>query len=148
MMAGGALFNNLDYSFAVGYEDGTWYDPKDPGAGSVELRSQLGILKNFLMGADIIHLNPDMKFIKRCHFLHGQSYCLEGKDEYLFYFRSNNELFVLLDLPEGNYECKWVKALSGEERLETIHIDGVYEFRYNKFSDIQELALHMKKSKE
>ena len=124
---------------------GTWYDPKDPGAGNVELRSQLGTLKNFLMSADLVHLKPDMKPIKRCHALHGQGYCLKAKDEYLFYFRSNNELYVLLDLPEGDYECKWVKALSGEEKLETIHIDGTYEFKYNGFSDIQELALHMRK---
>jgi hypothetical protein len=145
MMVGGSLFNNLDYSFAIGYEDGTWYDPKDPGAGSSELRSQLGTLKSFLMGADLTHLQPDMQPIKRCHALHGQGYCLKGKEEYLFYFRSHNELYVLLDLPAGDYECKWIKALSGEEKTEIIHIDGIYEFKYDQFSDIQELALHVRK---
>jgi hypothetical protein len=145
MMSGGALFNNLDYSFAVGYEDGTWYDPKDPGAGNEEFRSQLGILKNFLMSADLIHLEPDMKPIKRCHTLHGQSYCLKGKNEYLFYFRSNNELYVLLDLPAGDYEFKWIKALTGEENIEKVAIDGLYEFRHASFSAIQEIALHARK---
>lgn len=145
IMSGGALFNNLDYSFAVGYEDGTWYDPNDPGAGSAELRKQLGILKNFLMSADLIYLQPDMKPIKRCHALHGLSYCLKGKDEYLFYFRSNNELRVLLDVSPGTYECKWVNAINGEEKLEIIHTKGFYEFKYKDFTSIQELAVYMRK---
>lgn len=145
MMAGGALFNNLDYSFAVGHEDGTWYDPADPGAGSAELRRQLGILKHFLMEADLLHLQPDMQPIKRCHSLHGRGACLKGRDEYLFYFRSQNELYVLLDLPRGEYMFKWVKVLNGEEKKEKVRIDGLYEFRYSSFGDIQEMALHVKK---
>ena len=33
IMAGGGLYNNLDYSFTVGYEDGTFvYPAKQPGA--------------------------------------------------------------------------------------------------------------------
>jgi hypothetical protein len=145
MMSGGALFNNLDYSFTIGYEDGTWYDPKDPGAGSVELRSQLGILKKFLVDADLVHLKSDMQPIKKCHALHGQSYCLKGKEEYLFYFRSDNELYVQLDLPQGDYEFKWIKALSGEEKVEKLYIENIYEFRYNNFWDTMELALQARR---
>jgi hypothetical protein len=48
LMAGGALYNNLDYSFAVGYEDGTLVPtPETPGGGGRVLRRQLGELRAF-----------------------------------------------------------------------------------------------------
>jgi hypothetical protein len=60
VMAGGGLFNNLDYSFAVGYEDGTFaYPPKQPGGGSAALRRQLRILRDFIAGFDFVRMAPD-----------------------------------------------------------------------------------------
>jgi hypothetical protein len=45
IMAGGALYNNLDYSFAVGHEDGTKVvSVTEPGGGSPRLRRQIGFL--------------------------------------------------------------------------------------------------------
>ena len=34
MIAGGALYNNLDYSFAVGHEDGSFVYPDTQPGGS------------------------------------------------------------------------------------------------------------------
>ncbi|HEY4089036.1 MAG TPA: hypothetical protein VGM43_24070 [Bryobacteraceae bacterium] len=46
LMAGGALYNNLDYSFIVGHEDGSFTPPEStPGGGSPALRRQLGYLR-------------------------------------------------------------------------------------------------------
>jgi hypothetical protein len=48
LMAGGALYNNLDYSFTVGHEDGTFMPPPNtPGGGSPALRRQLQYLRAF-----------------------------------------------------------------------------------------------------
>jgi len=48
LMAGGALYNNLDYSFTVGREDGTFRPPPEtPGGGSTVLRRQLRHLRTF-----------------------------------------------------------------------------------------------------
>ena len=45
VIAGGGLYNNLDYSFAAGHEDGTFeYPASQPGGGSRALRRQLKIL--------------------------------------------------------------------------------------------------------
>src|SRR5262249_37032455 len=49
LLAGGGLFNNLDYSFTVGKEDGTAaVVAPTPGGGSPTLRKQLRFLKEFL----------------------------------------------------------------------------------------------------
>ena len=49
VLAGGGLYNNLDYSFAVGHEDGTFaYPSTQPGGGSRALRRQLKVLRDFM----------------------------------------------------------------------------------------------------
>jgi hypothetical protein len=61
IMAGGSLYNNLDYSFAAGYEDGTFqYPPTQPGGGSRALRRQLKILAAFISGFDFLRMVPDI----------------------------------------------------------------------------------------
>jgi hypothetical protein len=64
IMAGGGLYNNLDYSFAVGFEDGTFeYPASQPGGGSRTLRRQLKILRDFMSGFDIRRMSPDDSII-------------------------------------------------------------------------------------
>ena len=58
LIAGGAVYSNLDYSFAVGHEDGS-AEINAPGGGGPELWRQLKILKDFLEGFDFIHMTPD-----------------------------------------------------------------------------------------
>lgn len=49
MLAGGALFNHLDYSFIPGREDGTHrMTPTTPGGGGPGLRRQFRVLRDFL----------------------------------------------------------------------------------------------------
>jgi hypothetical protein len=49
ILAGGALFNHLDYSFTTRHPKGTFVPPPStPGGGSPALRSQLNILKEFV----------------------------------------------------------------------------------------------------
>ena len=60
IVAGGGLFNNLDYSFVAGREDGTFaYPQSQPGGGSVALRRQLKILTDFISGFDFVRMTPD-----------------------------------------------------------------------------------------
>ena len=60
IIAGGGLFNNLDYSFTIDNEDGTFhYPPKQPGGGGRALRRELGILKDFMYSFDFVHMSPD-----------------------------------------------------------------------------------------
>jgi hypothetical protein len=64
IIAGGALYNNLDYSFTYRHPRGTFLDYKSPGGGSPALRSQLKILKDFIYGFDFVRMAPDNSVIK------------------------------------------------------------------------------------
>ena len=59
LIAGGALFDHLDYSFTTDNEDGTFaFPPTQPGGGGVELRRQFRILKKFVESFDFINMKP------------------------------------------------------------------------------------------
>ncbi len=59
MIAGGGLYNNLDYSFTTRVADGSFLDYQSPGGGSPALRRQLRALKEFLEGFDFVRMAPD-----------------------------------------------------------------------------------------
>jgi hypothetical protein len=64
ILAGGALYNNLDYSFTYKNAEGTFLDYKSPGGGSPALRKQLKVLKDFIHGFDFIRMAPDRAAVK------------------------------------------------------------------------------------
>jgi hypothetical protein len=65
ILAGGGLYNNLDYSFAVDWEDGTFiYPAKQPGGGNREFRRQMQILQEFISSFDFIRMKPDNSTIE------------------------------------------------------------------------------------
>jgi PA14 domain-containing protein len=60
ILAGGGLYNNLDYSFTVGREDGTFaFPPTQPGGGGVALRKQLAHLRQFIDAFDLLKAKPE-----------------------------------------------------------------------------------------
>jgi hypothetical protein len=111
IMAGGGLFNNLDYSFTVQKPDGT--DKQEaPGGGSVTFRKNLRVLKNFMESLDFIHMQPDTLVAAR----NGQKniYALSnpGK-EYALYLENPPRNTLNLQLPAGNYTLSWTDPVSG-----------------------------------
>ena len=59
LMAGGGLFNNLDYSFTADHENGTApISAKTPGGGGVEYRKQLRILMDTFRGLPFARMHP------------------------------------------------------------------------------------------
>ena len=58
------LYNNLDYSFTVGHEDGTFAFPTtQPGGGGVSLRRQLGVLRRFMDRFDLLKVRPKRELV-------------------------------------------------------------------------------------
>jgi len=60
LIAGGALFSHLDYSFTVGHEDGLFaYPSTQPGGGNPVLRRQFRLLREFVEDFDLTRVKPD-----------------------------------------------------------------------------------------
>jgi hypothetical protein len=121
LLAGGGLFNNLDYSFTVGHEKGTFvYPSTQPGGGSAELRRQLGLLKDFLYRFDFIHMGPDSMLTNNGQPEKFRSYALtEPGNQYAIYFYRSSRLDVELMLPAGTYEVEWMNPLTGKSDKKT-----------------------------
>ena len=109
IMAGGALYNNLDYSFTVNHEDGTFaYPPKQPGGGSPALRRQLGYLSKFIHGFDFLRMKPDNSFIKGGVPENATARGLVDPGKaYALYIRAGQKANLKLDLRQGNYQVEW-----------------------------------------
>lgn len=60
ILAGGGLFNHLDYSFVAGQEDGTYVYPKSqPGGGNPVFRRQMKVLQDFIRRFEFVRMRPD-----------------------------------------------------------------------------------------
>jgi hypothetical protein len=139
VLAGGGLFNNLDYSFTVGREDGTFAFPaSQPGGGGKELRKQLRVLKEFIDGFAFVQMKPDSTTLA------GEApagFSVRGLSEagraYAFYLRPKpakkgaevpkraKEVALQLALSPGLYKAEWIDPLSGKVvKDETFSHDG------------------------
>ncbi|MEW6161367.1 MAG: PA14 domain-containing protein [Verrucomicrobiota bacterium] len=64
ILAGGGLYNNLDYSFVAGHEDGTFvYPASQPGGGNPVFRNQLKALRQFIEGVPFWKMQPDASVV-------------------------------------------------------------------------------------
>ena len=115
MLAGGGLFNNLDYSFVAGYEDGTFkYHDAQPGGGSIALRQQLGHLKKFIQSMDFIHMQPDSSIIKNVSSKEASIKSLsEPGKQYAFHIMGGKDLQLQVKIPSDKYTVTWIDPVSG-----------------------------------
>ncbi len=103
LMAGGSLYNNLDYSFTVDHPDGSAEvrDPT-PGGGGRALRSQLSVLKRFLSGLDFLHMAPSPGLIAGSKLPAGaRAYALGKAGEYAVYVGGGPRATLLAEAPPG-----------------------------------------------
>lgn len=116
ILAGGGLFNNLDYSFTAGKEDGSYHYPStQPGGGSTTLRFQLGILKSFIQRFDFIKMKPDENFIKSRMDGKAAYHILSEKGvQYAVYLSGSTQNHLTVSLPEGHYATAWSDTKTGK----------------------------------
>jgi len=116
VLAGGGLYNNLDYSFAVGSEDGSFKFPdKSPGGGGRDLRQQMKVLKEFIDGFEFVRMKPDRDVVKGGLPPKGRARVLsEPGKRYAIYLHGGPEAKLSLALPEGRYKAEWVSPASGK----------------------------------
>lgn len=115
MLAGGALYNNLDYSFTVGNEDGTHViEEGTPGYGGVEFRRHLKIMKDFIESFEFIKMKPDNSIVQviRGEVAEFQVLAEPGR-QYAIYFDRPVGATILLKIPAGEYRTEWISPDSG-----------------------------------
>jgi len=135
ILNGGALYNNLDYSFAAGNEDGSFqYPPTQPGGGSAALRNQLRSLKDFMEGFDFLKMKPDST-ISTIEDNRAYTLAEEGKQYAIYVFGKGPHAFQV-SIPAGSYTVEYMNPLTGifEEKQEVVS-DGKLELTSPEFTE-------------
>ncbi len=125
LFAGGALFNHLDYSFAMGHESGNFVYPRSqPGGGNAGLRKQFGFLRHFLEEMDFTRMHPDTVTVQSVsdQKIRSQTFSL-AEEKYLVYlFKEwtlvNEKVSIRFT---GDFEVSY----TGEHTFSTVSDDGV-----------------------
>jgi len=127
IIAGGGLYNNLDYSFTRNNQNGTFTEYRSPGGGSLNLRKQLKILKGFIEGFDFIRMKPDNSVIKGGQVsgplsgtpaqinVTARALIEEGK-QYAIYVKGGAKIELTVSLPKGNYQLEWIDTKTGKTK--------------------------------
>ena len=147
ILAGGALYNNLDYSFTVGFENGTSpIDNGTPGWGGVAYRNQLQILKKFIEKFDFIQMKPNNSILKltRGNLNEYQVFAEAGK-QYAVYLEKATGASIELTIPDGIYQLEWLNSITGDtEKAEKITArDGKLELDCPYFGEDAALRLDL-----
>ena len=139
LVAGGALYNNLDYSFTVGHESGDFqYPAPTPGGGSAQLRQQLGLLKTFFDSLPVQQMHPSDSIAKLSAGDAGAVRVLAATDDYVIYIHQaqvhpgskpsflvdsgQKRTTVHLALPAGRYRQLWVNTKTGHIERESTSV--------------------------
>lgn len=126
IIAGGSVYDNLDYSFTVGHEDGT-AKINAPGSGGPVLHKQLKILADFINGFDFVKMGPDNSVIKGGIPNKATARALIEKGRaYAIYVNGGSQANLVLDLPKGRYKAEWINTRTGtiDGKLTLEHTGG------------------------
>ncbi|HSO88436.1 MAG TPA: hypothetical protein VLQ91_17925 [Draconibacterium sp.] len=142
MMAGGAVFNNLDYSFYVGKEDGTGINTA-PGGGSKNLRRQLTYLRAFIESFDFVQMKPDFNVVVHSPGVQVQAISQPG-NQYAMVFTGVASKSVKLNLPKGKYNFEFVSPYSGKTLNKGFFKQkksGIFELKMPDFGEMAALKI-------
>lgn len=123
MLAGGGLYNNLDYSFTAAHPTGTFLEYTSPGGGSPELRHQLQTLKRFVESFDFIHMKPNKSMFTGTKDLRIEALVKPGQQVAAYLF-GGKQTELHLDLPAGHYRLEWLDPVTGAASHSELHHAG------------------------
>ncbi len=116
VMSGGGLFNHLDYSFAAGYESGTFsYPSTQPGGGNTGFRRQMRVLRDFIHGFDFVRMHPDNTIVTDATTgVAARALVLPAKGIAIFLKGGGTATKLSVHIPAGTWAVEWVDTKSGE----------------------------------
>jgi hypothetical protein len=122
VLAGGGLYNNLDYSFTVGHEDGTFAFPStQPGGGGVAFRKQLGHLRRFIDRFDLVKVRPARELVVGGVPTGGAAQALAQGDDAL-------GVYLRREIGASSFSARWTGAIvppaNGTYQLHVTSNDG------------------------
>jgi hypothetical protein len=125
IIAGGAVYDNLDYSFNVGHEDGT-AKINAPGGGGAVLHKQLKILSDFINEFDFIKMSPDDSVIKGGIPEKATARALvEIGRAYAIYINGGGRVQLEIEMPKGKYTAEWINTKTSKiDKDETFDHSG------------------------
>jgi hypothetical protein len=140
LMAGGALYNNLDYSFTAGHEDGSFqYPPRTPGGGGAHFRDQLAFLARFFASLDVVKMKPAPDVTANTTIEKGTARALSDGRRFIVYIQrgqmegqprphyvvdsTERTSPVRLSLAARRFHARWIDPKSGRE-LGRVSIHG------------------------
>ena len=147
-MDGGAIYNNLDYSFTVQHPKGAYKQWDEQPAGIMAtMRKQLRILKDFMEGFDFVRMKPDAAVVKGGVPAGGAAFVLANSGEaYAVYLYGGKQATLMLDVPAGRYRAEWVNTLSGNvDKSEEVTHGGALTLRSPEYKE--DVALRVVKVK-
>jgi len=144
MLAGGAVFNNLDYSFFVGKENGTGTN-NAPGGGSPNLRRQLSYLSSFMNSFDYIKTKPDFNSVYHAPGLVWHALSDIG-NQYAILFTGNSGSDVSLNLLAKEYSYSFISPFTGKElykgEISKDDFNGIYvQLQFPEFDSMIALKI-------
>jgi len=137
IIAGGAVFSNLDYSFNVGHEDGS-AQIDAPGSGGTDLRRQLAILSDFINGFDFIDTRPDNSIITSpLPDKTTANVLLKEARRYAVYINGNGLSSLSLRIPTGTYTVDWLNTRTGriDKHEKLTHSGGDMKLTAPEYAD-------------
>jgi hypothetical protein len=134
LLAGGGLFNHLDYSFSVGREDGTDRQEKSPGGGSPALRRQFRLLREWMERLPFLAMKPARELVRHSPGAEAVALAKAG-ETYAVYLTGKGGADLWLDVPAGSYRAEWMRpedgAAMGDAHVD--HTGGLLRLRTPQF---------------
>ncbi|MFZ3169764.1 MAG: hypothetical protein WA130_19295 [Candidatus Methanoperedens sp.] len=118
---GGAIFDMLDLSFTPyrGEEAGTKIMPNATSTGgtrllggSAAIRTQLGILNDFIHSFNFVKMTPNNSILTSGA-PSGTRALVETGKQYAIYLPAGKSANLIINLPAGNYKADWVNTKTG-----------------------------------
>jgi len=118
MLAGGAVYSNLDWSFAIDDLTGLGRNPPGKRQSGKEVREQLRILLETIKSFDFINARPinDKHFGDVPQEIGVYGLFIEGQD-YIFYWLKRQKTAIektRFSIPSGEYLMKFINPLDGQ----------------------------------